>query len=204
LLLRSSLLRWEPPTEKLTWIPIITSLTTTSSSSLGTYYSADFFLVASCSSILHLLFRQESVNMFCDLASVVLQARYVGSSGSFVDDDRAKQIRVRRKPQSMWFSRPCMRIVVLNVGICRSGSEENQEAGCISTIPAARGARDLQSWREFRLIMHHPSTSWRSRLSSQGYSKDSLEITVSRGGAAPGVLIMLRLILITSCVPEIE
>jgi hypothetical protein len=73
--------------------------------------------------------------MFCDLASVVLQARYVGSSGSFVDDDRAKQIRVRRKPQSMWFSRPCM----------RSGSQENQEAGCISTIPAARGARDLQS-----------------------------------------------------------
>lgn len=41
--------------------------------------------------------------------------------------------------------------------------------------------------------MHHPSTSWRSRLSSQGYSKDSLEITVSRGGAAPGVLIMLRI-----------
>jgi hypothetical protein len=55
--------------------------------------------------------------MFCDLASIVLQARYVGSGGSFV---------------------------VLNVGICRSKIQENQEAGCISTIPAARGARDLQ------------------------------------------------------------
>jgi hypothetical protein len=82
--------------------------------------------------------------MLCDLASIVLQARYIGSSGSFVDDYRTKQIRVRRKPQSEWFSRPCMRIVVLNVGIWRSGSQENKEAGCISKIPAARGARDLQ------------------------------------------------------------